>query len=110
MPDAYRRQRAVSFIIRSRADRKRFFSTKLFADPAWDILLQLYCTATERHGLALSDLAAAVDLQPPTAERWLEALEKEGLVQRCDRQLIRLSDSGWFAMDSYFENLSSGMI
>jgi hypothetical protein len=38
MTDAKRRKRAVSFIIKSRTERKKFLSAALFSEPAWDML------------------------------------------------------------------------
>lgn len=110
MPDAHRRQRAVNFIIQSRADRKKFFPGKLFAEPAWDMLLTLYSAATERKATTISGLVQAAGVEESSVERWLMALEKEGLVTRGNKRGITLSERGWLAMDSYFENLSSGMI
>lgn len=113
MPDPNRRQRAVSFIIKSRTDRRKFFPATLFSEPAWDILLKLYAVAVEQRGLSISALARAANVQPSTAARWVDALEKRGLVM-CQSvrgtKMIALSEQGWFAMDSYFENMSSGMI
>ena len=35
-------EKAVRAIIKQRRNRDRFFDAQLFADPAWDILLELY--------------------------------------------------------------------
>jgi DNA-binding MarR family transcriptional regulator len=113
MPDQTRRQRAVSFIIKSRTARSRFFPSNLFSEPAWDMLLKLYAAAIEQRSLSVSALAKTVDVEPSTAARWVHALEKEKLVTRQivkGKEMVSLSERGWFAMDSYFENMSSGMI
>jgi len=113
MPDPNRRQRAVSFIIKSRTDRRRFFPAPLFSEPAWDMLLKLYGAAIEQRALSISALAKAADVGPSTAARWITALEQQGLVRRGTMrgtETVSLSQKGWFAMDSYFENMSSGMI
>lgn len=113
MSDTNRRQRVVSFIIKSRTDRKKFFSSALFSEPAWDILLNLYAAGIEQRPLSVSALAKIANVEPSTASRWLSALEIENLITRRSmkgEEKISLSQKGWFAMDSYFENMSSGMI
>jgi hypothetical protein len=112
MPDPKRRKRAASFIIKSRTDRKKFFPAALFSEPAWDMLLKLYAAAVDRRPVTLHDLATAANVQLSTAERWVAALDKEHLVTRLvkDGDAVSLSEKGWLAMDSYFENMSSGQI
>lgn len=113
MPDPKRRKRAVNFIIKSRADRKKFFPATLFSEPAWDMLLKLYAAAVDRRSVPLQELARTANVQSATAQRWVAALEKEDLVIRRTMKGeggVSLSDKGWFAMDSYFENMSSGEI
>jgi hypothetical protein len=113
MPDPTNRQRAVRFIIKSRTDRQKFFPSTLFSEPAWDMLLKLYEAAVEQRSLSISKLAKAAIVEPSTAARWVCALERQGLVSvRSARgvQSVALSETGWLAMDSYFENMSSGMI
>ena len=113
MPDPKRRKRAASFIIKSRTDRKKYFPAALFSEPAWDMLLKLYAAAVDRRSVPLHDLAKAANVQLSTAERWVAALDKEHLVTRRTMKggdAVALSEKGWFAMDSYFENMSSGQI
>jgi hypothetical protein len=113
MPDPERRKRAVSFIIKSRTDRKKFFPAALFSEPAWDMLLKLYAAAVDRRPVTLDDLAKAANVQLSTAERWVAALDKEHLVTGRPVKggdAVSLSAKGWLAMDSYFENMSSGQI
>ena len=113
MPDPNRRQRAVSYIIKSRTDRKKFFPSALFSEPAWDMLLSLYAAGIEQRAVSISALAKTANVEPSTAARWANALENESLVTRKSvrgEEVISLSQKGWFAMDSYFENMSSGMI
>lgn len=113
MPDRDRRLRAVSFIIKSRIDRKKFLPVTLFSEPAWDMLLKLYAAAAEERAVAFADLARTADVQPSTAARWVAALQEEGLISRRsahDEEEFSLTEKGWLAMDSYFENMSSGQI
>jgi DNA-binding MarR family transcriptional regulator len=113
MPDHDRRRRAVSFIIRSRTDRKKFFPVTLLSEPAWDMLLKLYAAAIEKRAVSLADLARTANVGPSAAARWVSALEQEGFVSRPSAQgvdTVSLTEKGWLAMDSYFENMSSGQI
>ena len=110
-----RRRRAVHFIIKSRTVRKTFFPAKLFGEPAWDLLLTLYATALDEGAITAAQLCEASGAGLLTVGRWIEVLEGEGLVIRNKVRTVgmdsfTLSEKGWFAMDSYFENMSSGMI
>lgn len=113
MPDNESRRAAVNLMVRSRADRKRFFPETIFAEPAWDILLTLYAAAIERQGEQVGRLAREAAVAPSVAERWARALEAEGFVQ-FERSSspgrsghVSLTEKGWRAMDSYFEGLLS---
>ena len=50
----------------------------LFADPAWDILLQLYAASLGGRSLRLSDLAASTPRS--TVARWIALLEERALI------------------------------
>jgi Mn-dependent DtxR family transcriptional regulator len=106
MPDSCR-QRAVNFIIKSRADRQKFFRSSLFSDPAWDMLLRLYSAAIEEQVVSAESLAEAANVHSSTAVRWIMALERAGLIEKREGGVIALSKDGWFSMESYFEGLSS---
>jgi hypothetical protein len=54
----------VRSIIRTRRLRDRFFPSGLFADPAWDMLPELYAARLERHAVAVSSLC--IPAVPPT--------------------------------------------
>ena len=53
---------------RKRAD---FFGADLFSDPAWDILLELYETQLTGRRIAVSALAAVIDVPATTVLRWV---------------------------------------
>ena len=61
--------RDVRRIIRQRRMRDEYFGSDMFADPAWDILLDLYAAKLERHRVSVSSLciAAAVRQRPRCA-------------------------------------------
>ena len=106
------RRDIAQFIIKSRRDRQKFFGGWLFADPAWDILLELYAAHAERRsGVSAGQLSKIANVPLSTVERWLAALIEESLVEIGARNpaSLQLTEKGWFAMDSYFESMSSGI-
>ena len=87
----------------SRRGREAVFGRDLFADPAWDILLELYAARLGDRRLTRCDLATLVDLQLSSLERWLRALAERGLVIATGRgpgetDVIELSESAATAM------------
>jgi DNA-binding MarR family transcriptional regulator len=66
----------------ARRRRERLFPEGLFADPAWDILLDLFACEAEGRRLSVSDACLAANVPPTTALRWLAQLEARGLVER----------------------------
>jgi hypothetical protein len=100
--------KAVRDIIKKRRLRERFFDAELFADPAWDILLDLKAAALESQSVSVSSLCIAAAVPPTTALRWITAMtESEMLVRRQDpddarRVFIELSDETDAKLDDYF--------
>lgn len=74
--------RAIRTVIRARRAREQFFRSDLFADPAWDILLDLAAARKEGRGVSVSSLCIAAAVPPTTALRWIKALAEEGLLLR----------------------------
>jgi hypothetical protein len=113
MPRTDRHRPAVNFIIKSRIVRRAFFSATLFGEPAWDILLALYAGALDDECSAAKQLSKVSDATSSEVDRWMSALEREGLVNQAGArdglETFGLSEKGWLAMDSYFEKLSSGI-
>lgn len=103
----------VRAIIRMRRLRDRFFDRDLFADPAWDMLLDLMAARIERVQVAVSSLCIAACVPPTTALRWIKAMTDSGLFDRIAdpddgrRIFIRLSDSAASHMNRYFGALRS---
>ena len=97
----------VRAIIRLRRMRDRFFAPELFADPAWDMLLDLAAARIERVRVAVSSLCIAAAVPPTTALRWIKAMTDRGLLRRvadphdARRIFIQLSDDAALAMDRY---------
>lgn len=70
------------YAYKARRARSEYFSSELFAEPAWDLLLAAYCF--ERPGLPLtvSGLGHASECALTTALRWVERLSAAGLLVR----------------------------
>ena len=95
----------------ARQQRGRFFNSNLFADPAWDMLLELYGASLTERRLTVSRLAERSGVPLTTALRWIATLETEGLIDRENdrfdrrRMFLALSEKGRVGMSAYFEEL-----
>ena len=84
--------------------RDRFLPGDLFADPAWDMLLDLIAARLERTRVAVSSLCIAAAVPPTTALRWIKTMTDAGLLVRAAdpfdqrRVFIELSDETATAM------------
>lgn len=101
-------------MLKLRRNRDRFFGQELFADPAWDMLLELYASALAQFRVSISNLCIAAAVPATTALRWIKQLEDAGLiVRRPDptdgrRCFISLSNQALEAMNSYFRTVPAG--
>ncbi|MDE2437035.1 MAG: winged helix DNA-binding protein [Sphingomonadales bacterium] len=106
--------RLVRRIIRQRQLRARFFEGDLFADPAWDMLLDLTAARAEHSRVSVTSLCIASGVPPTTALRWISQMTDAGLLQRVDdeadrrRAFITLTDRAADAMARYFAELGTG--
>jgi DNA-binding MarR family transcriptional regulator len=100
--------RLVRRIIRQRQLRARYFNDALFADPAWDMLLDLTAAQSEQKRVSVTSLCIASGVPPTTALRWIGQLTAAGLLERIDdqtdrrRAFLALSDKAADAMARYF--------
>ncbi len=98
----------VRNVLRLRRLRDRYFDPELFADPAWDILLDLLAARIEGDQVAVSSLCIAAAVPPTTALRWIKTMTDTGLLERhADpmdgrRIFIRLTDKSAEALSRYF--------
>lgn len=99
----------VRALLRARRLREQILSPDLFADPAWDILLDLLAARLENTRVSVSSLCIAAAVPPTTALRWIRQLTDRGLLERqADprdgrRIFIGLSDSGSAAVLRWFQ-------
>jgi DNA-binding MarR family transcriptional regulator len=88
--------------------RSRFFDEGLFADPAWDMLLDLLQAEIAQHRVPVSSLCIAAAVPATTALRWIRTMTDAGLfVRRADphdgrRIFVELSANASAAMRRYF--------
>jgi DNA-binding transcriptional ArsR family regulator len=93
--------------IRARRMRDPFFPGGLFADPAWDMLLDLFAARLEGSSVSVSSLCIASAVPPTTALRWITTLTDAGLVMRREdpsdrrRAFIILTARGVAGMEGY---------
>jgi DNA-binding transcriptional ArsR family regulator len=66
----------------SRRERRRFFPDALFADPAWDMILALFCAESRGERMSVTALGYSVGLPQATAARWISSLRKAGLIDQ----------------------------
>jgi hypothetical protein len=97
----------VRAMIRARRLRDQYFRSELFADPAWDMLLDLMAARLEGQRVAVSSLCIAAAVPATTALRWIKALTDHGLFVRVAdlqdgrRVYIELSDTAAAALENY---------
>jgi hypothetical protein len=107
LPDA----RLVRRLIRQRQLRGRFLDPELFADPAWDMLLDLTAAAAEKVRVSVSSLCIAASVPATTALRWIRQMTDLGLLGRIEdnedrrRAFIVLTERSRSAMSAYFTAL-----
>ncbi|AQA00225.1 hypothetical protein BWQ93_18490 [Sphingopyxis sp. QXT-31] len=105
------RAKAVRRMLRQRRMREQHFPADLFADPAWDMLLDLYAAQLERHPVSVSSLCIAAAVPATTALRWIKTMTDAGLcLRKADpldgrRIFIGLADATFEGMERYFEAL-----
>lgn len=91
--------------IQSRRERNDFFGTELFADPAWDMLLDLSAARLEGRQVSVSSLCIAAAVPTTTALRWIRLLIERGILLREPdptdgrRAYVSLSETAAVAMD-----------
>ncbi len=111
LPDAA----MVRRIIAARQSRARYFEGELFADPAWDMLLDLTAAHAEDRRVCITSLCIAAAVPATTALRWVSQMVKTGIFERvadpADRRraFISLSTSSRDAMARYFAEVEAPM-
>jgi DNA-binding MarR family transcriptional regulator len=110
-------QQIATWWLKARRMREDMFGPGLFADPAWDILLDLYTADARGECVQTSSLAFAARVPHSTAIRWAKIMTSAGLIDRhadpqdARRVHVRLSTSARALMDEYMVRLcQSGQV
>lgn len=72
----------VRDLLRARRMRADFLPGDLFADPAWDMMLDLLAARLAQDRVSVSSLCIAAAVPPTTALRWIRTLTDKALVER----------------------------
>lgn len=87
-------------IYEERRLRDRIFGKRLFGEPAWDMLLALYCFPARGEFLTVTSLSYAADVPQATGLRWQKSLQELGMIERgpdsvdARKKFIRLTSTG----------------
>lgn len=98
-----RARRARTSIFGSHAD--------LFADPAWDLLLDLFVAHGNGKPVSISSACIAANVPATTGLRWIAALEGRGLIERRidqhdrRRSYLYLNDEASTMLEAWFGTL-----
>jgi DNA-binding MarR family transcriptional regulator len=103
----------VRTVIRARRLRARYFAEELFADPAWDMLLDLLQAEISHLRVPVSSLCIAAAVPATTALRWLKSMVSQGLfIRRADphdgrRVFVELAPETSHALRRYFADVGN---
>lgn len=108
--------RLVRKLISGRQARAKYFEGELFADPAWDMLLDLTAAQAEHARVSVTSLCIAAEVPATTALRWIKQLVETGVFVRIAdpsdrrRAFIALSDTSSDAMARYFAEVEMPLL
>jgi hypothetical protein len=95
--------------LRARRLRECLFPGGIFADPAWDMLLDLFACHLEGETVCVSDACVAAGVPTTTALRWVSRLEEAGLIERrpdtadCRRIIVELKETAIWRLQFWLE-------
>lgn len=104
---------AVRTVIRARRLRARYFPEDMFADPAWDMLLDLLQAEISHLRVPVSSLCIAAAVPATTALRWLKTMVSQGLfLRRADphdgrRVFVELAPEASRSLRRYFADVGN---
>ena len=97
---------AVQSALTDRARRREYVSAALLAEPAWDILLELYAFQLLQQPVTAAEVSDRLHVPSTTSDRWMKMLEADLLIARwMERPVgvrVALTPKGVEAMDRYF--------
>lgn len=69
-------------IYRMRQHRQAYFDAALFAEPAWDMMLDLFINKVRGARVSTTSLCLAAGVPHATGIRWIRTLREHGLLRR----------------------------
>ncbi|WP_313809027.1 MarR family winged helix-turn-helix transcriptional regulator [Sphingobium sp.] len=89
-------------LIRLRRRRDRLLGSELFADPVWDMLLDLFVNTDTQRNISVSSLCIAAAVPPTTALRHMAVMERRGIIEKRkdphdDRRVFIILTPEWHA-------------
>ncbi|WP_285712884.1 MarR family winged helix-turn-helix transcriptional regulator [Erythrobacter oryzae] len=106
----------VEAVMRSRQRRSSFLEGDLLFDPAWAMLLDIYCATLRGKRLAVTAVLIGSGVPDTTALRYLKVLEERGHVVRVPdetdrrRSFVKIAQPTFEGMTAYFAALESDTI
>lgn len=103
-------------MLNARRARNAHFPEGLFADPAWDILLDLLVAKMMQARVSVSSVCLASNVPQTTALRWIKTLEVEGLIERrADqfdgrRYFLEITPLAQRSLEQYFASIGLDLI
>jgi len=103
-------------VIRARRLRSRYFEEDMFADPAWDMLLDLLQAELAQLRVPVSSLCIAAAVPATTALRWLKTMTQQGMfLRRADphdgrRVFVELAPQASQALRRYFADAGQPVV
>lgn len=114
-PDAFLAARAKRLYADRRRREKGFgVHARLFGEPAWDLLLDLFVAWQEGKRISVSSASTAACVPPTTALRWIGYLVEGGIIQETAdpsdgrRRLVELTPRAIEMMRTYLAGLGGG--
>lgn len=110
-PDRETLQQFVRSILRARQRRSEFMDASKFADPAWDIMLDLTSAALEGRSVPAFSVSVAANVPITTALRYVKRLVEDRVVKRWEdpddkrRTLLALEADALEQMLRYLSNV-----
>lgn len=107
--------RAVKRILRFRDLRNEMFGGQLFADPAWDMMLEIFMCDLTQQRISVSAACAGSRVPATTGLRWAKLLERRGILTRRNDPLdsrrvhLSLSEEAFTKMRLLMEHRLAGL-
>jgi hypothetical protein len=107
---------ALRTMIRARRLRGTYLPADLFADPAWDMLLDLLQAELVQHRVPVSSLCIAAAVPATTALRWIKSMTDRGLLVRRDdphdgrRVFIEMAPATSAGLRRYFQEAGMAVV